>query len=250
MSLRDEIRRELESMGEPEYRAFSSGLLPGVERIIGVRLPRLRAFAGRIAARKSWRNWLEECLRVSHPEEYFEEVMLQGMVIGCADMESSSPGNAWRKRTSLARAFVPKITNWSVCDSFCSGLKALALDREALREALAPYPRSEREFEARFGAVMIMMYFPEREYLAWALESLDAARHPGYYARMGVAWALSVCYMRFPGETLEYLRSGAPDRETLGMTLRKIRESRRVKGRERERILGFRAALRENEREA
>ena len=41
---------------------------------------------------------------------------------------------------------------------------------------------------------MIMMYFPEREYLAWALESLDAARHPGYYARMGVAWALSVCY--------------------------------------------------------
>lgn len=166
MSLRDEIRRELESMGEPEYRAFSSGLLPGVERIIGVRLPRLRAFAGRIAARKSWRNWLEECLRVSHPEEYFEEVMLQGMVIGCADMESSSPGNAWRKRTSLARAFVPKITNWSVCDSFCSGLKALALDREALREALAPYPRSEREFEARFGAVMIMMYFPEREYLA------------------------------------------------------------------------------------
>ena len=67
MSLRDEIRRELESMGEPEYRAFSSGLLPGVERIIGVRLPRLRAFAGRIAARKSWRNWLEECLRVSHP---------------------------------------------------------------------------------------------------------------------------------------------------------------------------------------
>ena len=97
---------------------------------------------------------------------------------------------------------------------------------------------------------MIMMYFPEREYLAWALESLDAARHPGYYARMGVAWALSVCYMRFPGETLEYLRSGAPDRETLGMTLRKILESRRVKGRERERILGFRAALRENEREA
>ena len=67
---------------------------------------------------------------------------------------------------------------------------------------------------------------------------------------MGVAWALSVCYMRFPGETLEYLRSGAPDRETLGMTLRKILESRRVKGRERERILGFRAALRENEREA
>ena len=34
------------------------------------------------------------------------------------------------------------------------------------------------------------------------------------------------------------------------MTLRKILESRRVKGRERERILGFRAALRENEREA
>ncbi len=244
MSLQDGVRRELESMAEVKYREFSAALVPGVERMLGIRLPQLRAFAKRLAAQQGWLEWLEQSLQYPDPEEYFEEIMLQGMVIGCAKLEAFSPEAAWCKRMELTRAFVPKINNWSVCDSFCAGLKRLSADRAALRDFLSPFPRSEHEFETRFGVIMIMDYFLDKEHLAWALENLDAARHPGYYAKMGVAWALSVSYVRFPAETFAYLHSGAPDPETLDMALRKILDSRRVKGGDRNRIYEFRSSLR------
>ena len=243
MKLREEIRDQLENMKEESYRLFSAGLLPGVEGILGVRLPLLRRYAAEIVAGKNWREWLEESLRTPEPDEYFEEIMLQGMVVGCATIAAATPEQAWRERASLVRAFVPKIHNWSVCDCFCAGLKSLAGDKESLKEFLLPFVCSEREFDVRFGSVMVMNYFLDSEHLTWAIEYFDAARHPGYYARMGVAWALSSCYVSFPAETMNYLKSGSMERKTLDMTVRKILESRRVTGEEREQVLAFRSFL-------
>lgn len=244
MKLREEIREQLEHMKEEQYRLFSSGLLPGVEGILGVRLPLLRRYANKIVAGKNWREWLEESLHAPESDEYFEEIMLQGMIIGCAPIEAATSEQAWCERASLVRAFVPKIHNWSVCDCFCAGLKSLADDKESLKEFLQAFACSEREFDVRFGSVMVMNYVLDSEHLVWAIEYLDTARHPGYYARMGVAWALSSCYVSFPSETMTYLKSGRMDRKTLDMTLRKILESRRVRAEERKQIRAFRSFLR------
>ena len=40
-----EIRERLLALAEPEYQKFSSSLLPGVENVLGVRLPKLRKLA-------------------------------------------------------------------------------------------------------------------------------------------------------------------------------------------------------------
>ena len=48
------IRERLLALGEPAYRDFSASLLPGVEHIIGVRLPALRRLAREIV-RGDWR---------------------------------------------------------------------------------------------------------------------------------------------------------------------------------------------------
>lgn len=71
-----EIKRELASMAEPEFRKFEVSLLPGVENIIGVRLPSLRKLAKKLS-KDEWRSYLE-CAS----DDTFEEIMLQGMVIG------------------------------------------------------------------------------------------------------------------------------------------------------------------------
>ncbi len=42
--------------------------------------------------------------------------MLKGMVIGCLDKNIEEV-------LRLTEGYLPKITNWSVCDSFCAGLK-------------------------------------------------------------------------------------------------------------------------------
>ena len=75
-----ELREQLIHLAEPKYQKFAASLLPDAEKMFGVRLPALRKLAKEIA-RDDWRAFLETA-----SFDYFEERMLGGMVIGCADM--------------------------------------------------------------------------------------------------------------------------------------------------------------------
>ena len=210
------LREELAAMAEEEYRAFSARLLPPGTPLLGVRLPRLRKQAKKIA-RGDWRAFL-----ANRPADaVFEETMLRGMVIGYA--EASLP-----ERLGLIAAFLPEIDNWSVCDSFISGLKFIRENREPVWEFLAPYLASEKEFPARFAVVTLLFYYLEDGYYKAVLERLAAVRAPNYYARMAVAWAAAECFVRYPGPTRVWLETRPLDEVTMGLTVRKIMESRAV----------------------
>ena len=98
-----DIRKHLEEMAEQDYQKFSAALIPGVENMLGIRLPQLRAFAKQIA-KFDWQAALVE------EDVYFEERMLRGMVLSYAskDMDVMLP---------LIADFVPLVDNWSMCDS-------------------------------------------------------------------------------------------------------------------------------------
>ncbi len=74
-----EIKSELEQHADEKYRNLSAGLLPGVHSILGVRIPELRRMAKQMA-RREWRENLQQL-----SDDTFEEIMLQGMIIGYAD---------------------------------------------------------------------------------------------------------------------------------------------------------------------
>ena len=44
-----EIRQEIERLAENDYKKFSANLLPGIEHVLGVRLPQLRQIAKEVA---------------------------------------------------------------------------------------------------------------------------------------------------------------------------------------------------------
>lgn len=44
---------------------------------------------------------------------------------------------------------------------------------------------------------MSMQLFIDDEHIGQLLEEYDAIRHDGYYVKMAVAWALSVCFVKF-----------------------------------------------------
>nr|WP_101911049.1 hypothetical protein [Marasmitruncus massiliensis] len=48
-----EIKQLLTEWAEPEYQAFASRLLPGCGNVLGVRLPKLRKLAKKLADTKS-----------------------------------------------------------------------------------------------------------------------------------------------------------------------------------------------------
>lgn len=211
--LNDAIRNRLEELSEEKYRDFSASLIPGETQIIGVRLPVLRTLA-KILASGSWQFYLEHARDTS-----MEEIMLQGMTLG------SARASFQIKRPWLER-IIPKIRSWSICDSICASLKISETEKADVWEFLQPYLNSSREYDIRFGIVMILNYFIEQNYLDHIFQIFDSIRHDGYYAKMAVAWAISVCWRRFPEETIRYLNFCTLDSWTYNKSLQKIIESR------------------------
>lgn len=206
------IREQLFELAEEDYRIFTSRLLPNTKNILGVRLPALRKIAKQIA-KEDWHTFLE-----TSPYDYFEDIMLQGMVIGYGKADIEEILNQVEK-------FVPRISNWSVCDSFCIGLKITKQNKERVWEFLKPYFSSNEEYDIRFGVVMLLNYYIEPDYIKRVLSILDNIKHEGYYVKMAVAWAVSICYIKLHEPTLIYLKHNKLDKFTYNKALQKIVES-------------------------
>ncbi|HOU11127.1 MAG TPA: DNA alkylation repair protein [Clostridiales bacterium] len=212
-----EIRQFLDSMSDENYAAFSRKLLPGCEKISGVRLPLLHRLAGEICG-KDWRAYLENGLI----GDTFEERMLRGFVIAGCQCE-------WSEKSRLVQSFVKEIDNWSVCDSFCAALKTPKENHAQMLATVRKYILSTREFEARFAAVMLLNYYLDEESFDLSLRLLSSVRQEGYYAVTGVAWALSTAFFIHPEKVSRLLRTGCLCGRTAEKTREKIRQSKHFK---------------------
>lgn len=210
-----QLAQYLRAIADPAYRQFHQKLIPGVEGLLGVRVPALRALAKEIA-----KGDREGYFAQVRPDTY-EEVMLYGLVIGHIRDDFAATAR------QLDR-FVPMIDNWAVCDVCCSGLKLAARRQEELWTYLQQYLSSREEFCLRFGLVMLMSYYIDQAHIDRVLACYGAVRHEGYYVKMAVAWGVSVCFVKFREKTLSLLESGALEPETYRKALQKILESNRV----------------------
>lgn len=218
----ESIREQLFLLADKEYQTFSSALVPGCKTMLGCRIPKLRILAKEIA-KSDFRIYL-----ACPSDDYFEEVMLQGMVIGYAKMDIE-------EQLFYVKRFIPKIKDWSVNDSFCSTFKAAAKYRERVWEFLLPYAGSESEFEIRVAAILYMDYFLTKEYIDKVLKQLYSMKQSDYYAMMGIAWALATAYVKFPQQTKECLSWDWP-KETLQKAIQKMCESYRISDEEKEEL--------------
>jgi len=204
----------LKESAEPEYVAFSSKLIPGKEGIIGVRIPTIRNIA-RLIIKDDWESYLED------PMTSFEEEMLRGIVIATAPMNVE-------RRISLTEGFLPAIDNWSTCDSFCTSWKFPKKDSDRVHDYFASLIGTDSEFRMRVSVIFRMAQFKDEIRIKRLLDDIIAYDHEGYYYKMGAAWAVSVCYIRFPELTRPYLESPEMDNWVCNKSIQKIRESYRV----------------------
>lgn len=215
MSIIDEVREQILQETDEKYQKFSSALLPGVNNVVGVRLPVLRKISREIY-KSDWQTYLKnnDCI-------FMEETMLKGMVIGLIKDEPE-------KILNYIENFVPEINNWSVCDSFCCGLKFIKKNKELVWNFVQKYLNSEKEFEIRFGVVVLLNYFIEENYIDRVLEKLEKVKTTDYYAQMAAAWAISICYIKFEAKTLDFLKKPSIDKAVFNKSIQKIIESNRI----------------------
>ena len=210
-----DLRDKLFELSDEKFKTFHSRLCPNTDNIIGVRLPLLRQIAKEIA-KGDWRNFLS-----NSKEEYYEEILINGLVIAYAKCDVE-------ERLNYIESFVPKIDNWAICDSFCNTLKFVNKNKEIMWEFIQPYLKSYNEFEIRFAVVIILNYYITEDYIDLVLKTLDNIKHDGYYVKMAIAWAISMCFVKFEEKTMAYLKDNSLDDFTYNKSLQKICESLRI----------------------
>ena len=237
--MRESIREELLIITESDYKKFTSSLLPGIENVLGVRLPILRDMAKKII-KDDWRDELAQLQDI-----YFEEIILRGLIIGYSNTDIN-------ETLEYITAFVPKINNWSVCDSFCVSLKIMQKNREIVWKYLQKYLYSDKEFEVRFGIISLLDHYikcdqngksikrlrgvtiadvensleQNGEYIERILHALNREFTQGYYTQMAAAWAMAEAFCTFPYKTMNTLEHCKMDKFTYKKTIQKICESR------------------------
>ncbi|MGN1297565.1 MAG: DNA alkylation repair protein [Clostridia bacterium] len=214
--MKQKIKEELVNLQDKKYKEFHSSLCPGTNNMIGIRVPVLRNYAKELLKQYEFR-----CLMENIDDEYYEEIMLQGMLIGLVKEDFNTI-------MEYIKTFIPKIDNWAVCDVFGAGLKITKKNKEKMWEFIKPYLKSDKEFEIRFSVVMILDYYIEEEYLNQIFKIFNEIQSTEYYVQMAVAWAISICIIKYYNETLKYLKNAELDNFTYNKALQKGIESYRI----------------------
>ena len=213
----DEILTRLQEMAEPEYARFSAKLIPDPPPILGVRLPRLRAMAKELARALPREDGLWQALE----GPYLEQAMLHGMLIGAAKLTD-------QERRHRLEEFLPRVTNWSICDSTAASCKWMAKAPDFWLPWLQALARSGEEFSARFALVCLLDHYTATpEGRRATLDACSAAPCPALYTRLGIAWAVSIVAVKEPELGLAYLQTDTLDDFTHNKSIRKICESYR-----------------------
>ena len=214
--MKEEIRKELFKLQDKKYQEFQKSLCPGTENIIGIRVPVLRNYAKQLLKEHDFYTLIDKI-----GNTYYEEIMLQGMLIGLAKID-------FDKQLKEIEKFIPKINNWAVCDTFCAGLKSTKKNKKEMWKFIQTYLKSNKEFEIRFAVVIILDYYIEKDYLEEIYKIFESIKSTDYYVQMAVAWAISICLIKFYDETMNYLKEAKLDNFVYQKALQKAIESYRI----------------------
>lgn len=220
-----EIRAQLQDWAEPQYLQFSAGLTPGAN-MLGVRMPQLRKLAKQICS-ADWQAYLAEAW-----DEYHEEKMLQGLVLGHAkaDLTTLLP---------YVQAFIPKIDNWAINDSFCAAFHQAKQDLPQMLAFIKLYLSAAGEFEVRMAVIMLMNYFLSEEYLPQVFSLLATVQHNAYYVEMAIAWTVATAYAKFPAQSHAFLQQNRLSPSAHNKAIQKARESRRISDADKQALLSL-----------
>lgn len=225
------LRAELAAMGDSKYREFHSGLVPGTAIAYGIPVPLLRKLATRILKEEP-RRFLSDC-----PPASYEETLLRGLVI--AGLKAD-----WEEKLLLIADFLPLIDNWAVCDTFCTALRLKKPEeQEKMLSFLLPLLSDDRTFFVRFAVVTLLAHYVTENYADHVLSLLQTVTHEGYYVQMAVAWAISICYIKFPKKTLPLLQKKSLSPFVQNKSIQKIRESLRVTREDKELLVQYKLSL-------
>ena len=209
------IQEELISLGDAEYKAFHSKLIPNIpsEKIIGVRTPTLRKYAKTLAGSAEGNAFLKTL-----PHYFYEENNLHAFIL--------EQINNYDELIFELDRFLPHIDNWATCDMMspkCFKKHTDKLFLEAYR-----WLDSCETYKIRFGICVMMKYYLGENLKQEFLQKIAAVKSDEYYVKMAVAWYFATALTKNYEETLPYIENNVLDKWTHNKAIQKACESYQV----------------------
>ena len=159
------------------YRAFTLPLIPNVDEktFIGVRLPLIKKYA-KALDEKTKAAFLKDL-----PHTYHEEYLLHAFIL--SDMK------AFASFIKEVDAFLPFVSNWSVCDTICN--KHLNKHKEELLPVIYKWLKSSEVYRVRYAVKCLMNYYLGDDFREEHLDKVAEVKLDDYYVKMMIAWYLA-----------------------------------------------------------
>jgi len=214
--MNDRITADLLALRDEGYAEFHSKLVPDIprERIIGIRMPVLRAYAKTLAKdREAAKRFLADL-----PHRYTEENTLHGIIV--------SMMRDFDEVMTECERFLPCIDNWATCDTFAP--KSFTKHHDEVYRKCMEWLASDRTYTVRFAVVTAMQHFLDDDFRPELLERLAAIRTGEYYINMAVAWFYSVALVKRWDAAIPIIESRRLDRRVHNKSIAKAVESFRI----------------------
>ena len=227
------IGERLNALRDETYRAFQCKLIPTVDpaRVIGVRVPQLRALAKELRGTEQAKAFL-----CALPHESLDADILHALLISQVKDADEC--------VALLNAFLPYVDNWATCDLISP--KAFKNHPPRLLSDIRRWMASWRTYTARFGIGMLLQFYLgdafDGEYLRWVAE----VRSDEYYVKMMVAWYFATALDRQYDAALPYIEGRRLEPWTHNKSIQKAIESRRVPPERKEALRALRVPARKS----
>ncbi|MBE6819011.1 MAG: DNA alkylation repair protein [Ruminococcaceae bacterium] len=210
------IEKRLFALQDKPYAAFTAKLVPNIDsgRVIGVRLPQLRALAKEFAR--------EDCsaFLAALPHRYLEEDHLHSFLIaGSKDFEQCM---------AQIERFLPFIDNWATCDSLRPA--CFKKHKAALLPYIQKWLQSDMVYTVRFAIGMLMCHYLDEDFEPEYLQWVAAVESEEYYINMMRAWYFATALAKQYESALPLIKAQTLDKFTQNKAIQKARESYRVDG--------------------
>ena len=210
----DQIKEFLLANQDIGYRNFTLPLLPGIDEktFIGVRLPLLKKHAKEIDAEN------REAFLNSLPHFYHEENILHAFIL--------SNIKDYDEYIARVDAFLPFVSNWSVCDTLCN--KYLNKYKPLLIKEVYKWLKSDQVYRVRYAVKCLMNYFLGEDFKEEHLKKVEEVKLEDYYVRMMIAWYLATGLAKNYDSFVKAIEEQRFDEFTHNKAIQKAIESYRV----------------------
>lgn len=209
------IQETLLSMKDSAYKEFQSKLIPNIdsEKIIGIRMPQLKAFA------ISLHNTNDaDAFLANLPHIYYDENNLHAFLIA-----QTQEFNECIEKIEL---FLPFIDNWATCDSLRP--KCFKHNTDKLLIHIYRWINSEHEYAVRFGIEMLMLYYLDDNFDERYLQTVAQIKSDKFYINMMICWYFATALAKQYKSALPYLENNILPIQLHNKTIQKAVESYKI----------------------